>query len=771
MTFPRTLKFRLQRIFANIGPVVLLASLLTMGLFKPALAQTAPSLGTAQKFAVLGSSTVTNTGPSVITGDLGLSPGKAVTGFPPGTVDGGKIYKADAVAKQARADATAAYDDLAGQTCNTTYRVPTDLGGKTLVPGVYCFASSAAITGTLTLNAEGNPDSVFIFRMGSTITTASDSTVALINGAQRCEVFWQVGSSATLGTGTNFIGTVIALTSITLDTNAKLSGRALARNGAVTLDSNTVSVTSCSATVNSPPVISKSFYKPSITAGGDSILTLTLSNSDSTAATITSPLIDTFPSGMFVAGPASNTCGGTASATIGQSSVTLTGGAIPADRSCTVTVGVTAPVADAYINSVPAGALITSNGNNVSPAVATLTVTTVTTPGMVPPALGKSFSPAAISLGGVSDLVLTLSNSNSVVDTMTAPLTDHLPVGLTVAGAASTTCGGTVDAPIGSTTVTLTGGTIPANGSCTVSVNVSPDCGCSYYNSVSAGALQTDNGSNAAPAVATLTVTKTAPGGPPKLGKFFYPDEIRPGEATTLKITLTNPDATVAPLTAPLIDHLPRGMVVDGLPGNGADNTCGGTLTATKGSAYITLTGGEIPADGSCKLTIFVSVKKAGTYVNSLHRGALKTSNGSNPDQANASLFVSESVGGGTQLLKSFSPATIKNDGISTLTITLKNSYALSAKLTMPLDDKMPKGMVVHGSASNTCGGVVKATVGKSSVTLIGGAIPANGSCTVTVRVTAPCNSYFNNLPRGALQTSNGSNQEPAGASLTVTPD
>jgi hypothetical protein len=288
---------------------------------------------------------------------------------------------------------------------------------------------------------------------------------------------------------------------------------------------------------------------------------------------------------------------------------------------------------------------------------------------------------------------------------------------------------------------------------------------------VSAGALQTDNGSNAAPAVATLTVTKTAPGGPPKLGKFFYPDEIRPGEATTLKITLTNPDATVAPLTAPLIDHLPRGMVVDGLPGNGADNTCGGTLTATKGSAYITLTGGEIPADGSCKLTIFVSVKKAGTYVNSLHRGALKTSNGSNPDQANASLFVSESVGGGTQLLKSFSPATIKNDGISTLTITLKNSYALSAKLTMPLDDKMPKGMVVHGSASNTCGGVVKATVGKSSVTLIGGAIPANGSCTVTVRVTAPCNSYFNNLPRGALQTSNGSNQEPAGASLTVTPD
>jgi len=740
-----------------------------MGLFKPALAQTAPPLGTAQSYAILGSSTVTNTGPSVITGDLGLSPGTSVTGFPPGIVDGGSTYVADAKAKQARADATTAYGDLAGQTCNTTYSAPKDLGGLTLVPGVYCFGSTAAITGTLTLNEEGNPDAVFIFRVPKTLITASDASVALVNGAQPCGVFWHVGSSATLGTGTNFIGTVIALASITFDTNATSTGRALALTGAVTLDSNTVSVPSCAATGNSPPVISKSFIAPSINAGDNSTLTLTLSNPDSTAATITSPLIDTFPSGMFVSGAASTTCGGTVSAVIGQSAISLTGGTIPADGSCTVTVAVSAPVAGAYINSVPSGALITSNGNNVSPAVATLTVTV---PGMIPPTLGKSFSPAMISLGGVSELVLTLSNGNSVVDTMTAPLTDHLPAGLAVAGPASTTCGGTVDAPIGSKSVTLTGGAIPADGSCTVSVNVSPDCGCAYHNSVRAGALKTDHGENAAPAVATLTVTKTAPGGPPKLGKFFFPDEIKPGGITTLTITLTNPDATAATLTAPLTDDLPSGMVVFGLPSTSVpDNTCGGTLTATKGSTHVTLTGGEIPADGSCKITILVSVRKAGTYVNSLHRGSLKTSHGSNPDQANASLFVSESVGGGTQLLKSFSPATIKNDGVSTLTITLKNSDALPAKLTAPLVDYMPKGMVVHGGASNTCGGVVKATVGKSTVILTGGAIPANGSCTVTVRVTAPCNIYFNNLARGALQTSNGSNQEPAGASLTVTPD
>ena len=772
MTFPIIRKRTLQRSFANIGPVAFLTLVLTTGLFKPALAQTAPSLGTAQSFAVLGSTTVTNTGPSVITGDLGVSPGAAITGFPPGIVDGGSTYKADVIAQQARADATTAYLDLAGQTCNTKYVVPTDLGGMTLDPGVYCFSSSAAITGTLTLDAGGKPDAVFIFQVGSTLITASNASVALINGAQRCEVFWQVGSSATLGTGTDFVGTIIALTSISLKTDAKLSGRALARNGEVTLESNTVSVPSCAATVNAPPVLAKSFSEPSIPAGGNSTLTLTLSNPDSTAASITSVLTDTFPSGMSVSGKASTTCGGTVSATIGQSVVTLTGGAIPADGSCTVTLAGTAPTTGNYINSVPSGALKTSNGNNVSPAVATLTVTPVSTPVMVPPTLGKSFSPAAISVGGVSTLVLTLSNSNSVIDTMTAPLTDHLPAGMTVDGAESTTCGGAVDALKGSTTVTLTGGTIPANGSCTVTVSVSPDCGCLYYNSVSAGALKTDNGSNAAAAVATLTVTKApAPGGTPSVSKFFYPDEIRPGASTTLTITLKNTDAKAATLTAPFTDQLPSGMVVYGLPSTVPDNTCGGKLTASKGSTDVTLTDGKIPADSTCRLIVLVSVEKAGTYVNTLRKGTLKTSNGSNANQANASLVVSASAGAGERLSKSFSPATIKNDGISTLTITLKNSYAQAAKLEAPLIDNMPKGMVVHGSAKNTCGGSIKATKGTSTVTLTGGAIPANGSCTMTVKVTAPCNNYFNNLPAGALQTSNGSNQEPSGASLTVTPD
>jgi type VI secretion system secreted protein VgrG len=203
----------------------------------PASAQT---LGTAANFGVLGGSTVTNTGSSVIAGDLGVSPGTAVTGFPPGIVTPpGTIHSADAAAAQAQSDLTTAYVAIAG-TPTTTDLTGQDLGGLTLTPGVYGFTTSAQLTGALTLNAQGNPNAVFIFKIGSTLTTASNSSVVFINSASSCNVFWQVGSSATLGTTTAFGGNILALTSITLNTGANVSGRLLARNGAVTLDSNNV---------------------------------------------------------------------------------------------------------------------------------------------------------------------------------------------------------------------------------------------------------------------------------------------------------------------------------------------------------------------------------------------------------------------------------------------------------------------------------------------------------------------------------------------------
>jgi len=213
----------------------------------PALSATSPTLGTAQSYGILGAETVTNTGPSVVHGNLGVSPGTAVTGFPPGKVTG-TIYSADTEAGQAQIDVTAAYNDLEGQNCDFGPFGPTDLAGKRLVPGVYCYSSSLSNTGKLILDAGANNNAVWVFKIKSTLFTGPESSIVFKNGGQNCNVFWQVGSSVTLDTNTKFIGNILALTSISLNTGAKVAGRALARNGAVTMDTNKINPSFCEGT-------------------------------------------------------------------------------------------------------------------------------------------------------------------------------------------------------------------------------------------------------------------------------------------------------------------------------------------------------------------------------------------------------------------------------------------------------------------------------------------------------------------------------------------
>jgi hypothetical protein len=230
---------------SRFAPALVCATTILIGVAMPSSANASASvatapvpLGTAADFAVLAASTVTNTGATMVNGDLGLSPGTSVTGFPPGQVNGTE-HVADGVALQAQNDLVTAYNDAAARPATAT--IPVELGGTTETPGVYDSpAGTFGITGTLTLDAQGDPNAVFIFQAASTLITASASNINLVNGAQSSNVFWLVGSSATLGTYSILRGNILALTSITVTTGVTVDGRTLARNAAVTLDTDTI---------------------------------------------------------------------------------------------------------------------------------------------------------------------------------------------------------------------------------------------------------------------------------------------------------------------------------------------------------------------------------------------------------------------------------------------------------------------------------------------------------------------------------------------------
>ncbi len=251
------------------------------------------SLGTAEGYSVLAGTTVTNTGDSVLAQSVGVSPGTAIVGFPPGIVNPpGTIEATTPAAAAAQLDLAAAYIEAAGRPLNET--VTPDLTGLTLVGGVYAGPSKSplSLAGNLTLDGAGDPNSVFIFQTDSTLITGSGSSVTLINGAQQCNVFWQVGSSATLGTGSTFVGTILALTSISVTTGVTVQGRALARNGAVTLDTDTFNLPSCdlsapTTTTAAPTTTTDGSGSP---AEGDDSDDLPFTGSDSTPTVIVAVL-------------------------------------------------------------------------------------------------------------------------------------------------------------------------------------------------------------------------------------------------------------------------------------------------------------------------------------------------------------------------------------------------------------------------------------------------------------------------------------------------
>lgn len=302
-----------QPLFHHTGRALLVLGLATLtfsGVGAAGAAASGPvDMGTAKTYAVLGGQSVTNTGASVLNGDLGVHPGNTITGFggaPNGTVNG-SVHTADPESASAQAATTAAYDDAAGR--NTTVTVSTDLGNQRLVAGVYTAAAakpSLSLTGTVTLDGEGKADSVWVFQAGSSLITAPGSRVALINGANACNVYWKVESSATLDTSTDFVGTILALTSITANTKATVQGRLLARNGSVTLDANVINAPVCAAGNNSTTSTSTTSTAPADTSTAGAA-----GAPDPTASTTTTPA-PTTPAGGDTSRAARRPSGGTA---------------------------------------------------------------------------------------------------------------------------------------------------------------------------------------------------------------------------------------------------------------------------------------------------------------------------------------------------------------------------------------------------------------------------------------------------------------------------
>lgn len=277
-------------------------------------AQSVPPLGDSQSFAVLGGTTVTATGFAVVSGNIGVSPGTAVTGFPPAILQNGQIYGGGgSLAGPAQASALTAYNDLKGQTClpenNLSGKIlGVSTGATLLTPGIYCFATSAQLTATLTLDDGGNPNAIFIFQIGTTLTTASNAQVIMSGGGRGSNVYWQVGTSATVGTGTSLRGNLIASTSITLTTNSYTTGRVFALDGAVTIDTTAINAVPASPNVMFTASVN---YLGAVQPGANLTYTINFIN-DGTSAAHTLVIINPIPPNTdFQLGSIENTLGST----------------------------------------------------------------------------------------------------------------------------------------------------------------------------------------------------------------------------------------------------------------------------------------------------------------------------------------------------------------------------------------------------------------------------------------------------------------------------
>lgn len=561
--------------------------------------------------------------------------------------------------------------------------------------------------------------------------------------------------------------------------------------GSLTTDQGVTNNSPASANLNIQPVaIAKSFSPATVDAGDQSTLTITLQNptgADYTGASISDSLL-TMGAGFTVAGaPTANTCGFTTiTAPIGGTSIAASGGTIPASvtpptpvGTCTLSIPVQAGLNTSgnHTNTIPAGTLTTTQGaTNSLPATANLNVNAAL--------YGtKTYSSTTIPLGGTSTVTITLYNRSDTALTG-VNFTDNLPSGLTVVPTpASPQCGGTITSTTGS--VTLSGGTIPANGNCIIVFDVTSSTAGTYDNTVAANTIGNDQGVGhggfSTNPDLTVVNSTTLPVG---VTKAFQINPIQPGQTSRLRITLTAPaDTALSGLT--FTDTLPIGLVV-ATPNNPTDNCPSANVVATIGGNTISLTGATLNAGASCNIDVWVTSTTPDTYINTIPASAITTTEGrTNDNPATASIRVTSLTA-----TKAFYPTIVQAGGISTLTITLENAVD-SPLINVSVTDNLP-GSPTDGirvaptpNASTTCGaGIITAVANTAVISMAGGTVPARvgsvaGLCTITVDVVGLDSSPLtpstrtNTIPvanvSGTVQSTNTVINPMANASAVLT--
>ncbi|HEY6333083.1 MAG TPA: hypothetical protein VI756_27415 [Blastocatellia bacterium] len=496
------------------------------------------------------------------------------------------------------------------------------------------------------------------------------------------------------------------------------------------------------------PTISKSFDASTIPLNGTSVLTFTITNSNTTTTLTGVSVTDTLPSGLTVTSGTSTTCGGGTLTTTAPGTISLTGGSIAASSNCQFTVTVTGTTAGVKNNTT--GAVSSTNGGTGTTSnTATITV-------LGPPTISKAFGAANIALNATTSLTFTITNPNSTVALTGVGFTDTLPAGLTVVTSSVSEAGGTLTTTAGTGVISLSGATVAAGSNIQFSVTVTGATG-GVWNNTTGAVTSTNGGTGTTSNTATLTVATA-----PTISKSFGAVSIPEGGSTSLTFAITNTNSSLALTGVGFTDTLPSGLSV----ANGTTTTCGGgTVTTSASAGTITLSGGGLAGGGNCSFTVTVMGTAAGVMNNTT--GAItSTQSGPGTTSNTATLTVLAAP----TITKSFSGPTMPLNGTTTVTFKVTNPNATMALTGVSFSDSLPSGLQVASTPTvvNNLGGTVTATAGGATISLTGGTAPAGGYATLSVNLTGVTAGVLTNITSAVNSANGGMGVASNTATITV---